>query len=156
MNVNRNINPLVDNKIKKQLGFTLIEVMVVIFIIATMAAFVAPQIFGQRDTAQIKKAAVDIQQLEGALEMYRLQTNMLPTTEQGLEALVSVPTLDPIPRAYPEDGFIKRLPVDPWGNNYVLLNPGEVGKYDIYSFGPDMIEGTEDDIGTWNLNDYLQ
>lgn len=140
----------------KQKGFTLIEVMVVIFIIATMAAFVAPQIFGQRDTAQIKKAAVDIQQLESALEMYRLQTNMMPTTEQGLEALVNAPTIEPIPRTYPEDGIIKRLPVDPWGNDYILLNPGEIGKYDVYSFGPDMIEGTEDDIGTWNLNDYLQ
>ncbi len=156
MNVNSKFNPVQNDRVKPQKGFTLIEVMVVIFIIATMAAFVAPQIFGQRDTAQIKKAAVDIQQLEGALEMYRLQTNMLPTTEQGLEALVSAPTLDPIPRTYPDDGFIKRLPVDPWGNSYVLLNPGEVGKFDIYSFGPDMIEGTEDDIGTWNLNDYLQ
>lgn len=137
-------------------GFTLIEVMVVILIIATMAAVVAPQIFGQQETAQIKKAAVDIQQLEGALELYRLQTNRLPTTEQGLEALVAIPTIDPIPSSYPADGIIKRLPVDPWGNAYVLLSPGEIGRFDIYSFGPDQLEGTEDDIGNWNLNDYLQ
>jgi general secretion pathway protein G len=144
------------NAKQKQRGFTLIEIMVVIFIIATMAAFVAPQIFGQRDEAMIKKAAVDIQQLESALEMYRLQTNSIPTTEQGLDALVSPPTIDPIPRNYPEDGIIKRLPVDPWGNDYVLLSPGEIGKIDIYSLGPDKLEGTEDDIGTWNLNDFLQ
>ena len=104
----------------------------------------------------MKKAAIDIQQLESALEMYRLQTNDFPTTEQGLEALVQAPTIDPIPRNYPENGVIRRLPEDPWGNPYVLLSPGEVGQYDIYSFGPDKLEGTEDDIATWNLNDYLQ
>jgi general secretion pathway protein G len=137
-------------------GFTLIEVMVVLFIIAAMAAVVAPQIFGTQDRADLKKAAIDIQQLESALEMYRLQTNDFPTTEQGLEALVQAPTIDPIPRNYPENGVIRRLPEDPWGNPYVLLSPGEVGQYDIYSFGPDKLEGTEDDIATWNLNDYLQ
>jgi general secretion pathway protein G len=136
-------------------GFTLIEVMVVIFIIATMAAIVAPTIFNQQDTAKLKKAAIDIQALESSLELYRLQTNSMPTTEQGLDALVNAPTIDPIPRSYPEGGIIKRLPQDPWGNNYILLSPGEVGPYDIYSFGPDELEGTEDDIATWNLNDYL-
>lgn len=137
-------------------GFTLIEVMVVLFIIAAMAAVVAPQIFGTQDSADLKKAAIDIQQLESALEMYRLQTNSLPTTEQGLEALVQAPTIDPIPRNYPQNGVIRRLPEDPWGNPYVLLSPGEVGQYDIYSIGPDKLEGTDDDIATWNLNDYLQ
>jgi general secretion pathway protein G len=137
-------------------GFTLIEIMVVIFIIATMAAVVAPQIFSQQDSAKIKKAAIDIQALEGSLELYRLQTNSIPTTEQGLDALVNAPTIDPIPRSYPEGGIIKRLPEDPWGNAYVLLYPGEVDQYDIYSFGPDGIEGSEDDIATWNLNDYLK
>jgi general secretion pathway protein G len=137
-------------------GFTLIEIMVVIFIIATMAAVVAPKIFSQQDSAKIKKAAIDIQALEGSLELYRLQTNSIPTTEQGLDALVNAPTIDPIPRSYPEGGIIKRLPEDPWGNAYVLLYPGEVDQYDIYSFGPDGIEGSEDDIATWNLNDYLK
>lgn len=137
-------------------GFTLIEVMVVIFIIATMAAVVAPQIFTQQDSAKIKKAAIDIQALEGSLELYRLQTNSIPTTEQGLDALVNAPTIEPIPRTYPQGGIIKRLPEDPWGNAYVLLFPGEVNQYDIYSFGPDGIEGSEDDIATWNLNEYLR
>jgi general secretion pathway protein G len=136
-------------------GFTLIEVMVVIFIIATMAAIVAPQIFGSQEEAKLKKAAIDIQSLENSIEMYRLQTNSMTTTEQGLEALVSAPTIDPIPRSYPQGGIIKRLPEDPWGNSYILLSPGEVGTYDIYSSGPDKIEGTDDDIATWNLNEYL-
>jgi len=139
----------------QQSGFTLIEIMVVLFIIGIMAAVVAPQILGNREVAQLKKAAVDIQQLEGALEMYKLRTNSFPTSEQGLQALVSAPTIDPIPRGYPPEGIIKRLPTDPWGNDYVLLSPGEIGPYDLYSFGPDKIEGTEDDIGTWNINDYL-
>lgn len=140
----------------KNAGFTLIEVMVVLFIIAIMAAVVAPQILGNREIAQIKKAAVDIQTLESSLEMYKLRTNLFPTTEQGLQALVTAPTIDPIPRGYPPEGIIKRLPLDPWGNEYVLLNPGEIGAYDLYSFGPDGLEGTDDDIGTWNINDYLQ
>ena len=139
----------------KQQGFTLIEVMVVLVIIAIMAGFVAPSILGSQSTAQIKKAAVDIQQLEGALEMYKLKNNTFPTTEQGLQALVTAPTIEPIPRNYQEGGFIKRLPEDPWGNPYQLLSPGELGVIDIYSFGPDGQGGTEDDIGNWNLNDYL-
>lgn len=141
---------------RSQAGFSLIEIMVVLFIIGIMAAVVAPQILGSKDAASLKKAAVDIQQLESSLEMYQLRTNLMPTTEQGLEALISIPTIDPIPKNYPEDGIIKRLPVDPWGNEYVLLNPGQVDKYDIYSFGPDRVDGTEDDIGTWNVNEYLQ
>lgn len=138
-----------------QQGFTLIEVMVVLLIIGIMASFVAPQILGNQEEAQLKKAAVDIQQLEGALEMYKLKNNVFPSTEQGLEALVSQPVIEPIPRNYPSDGFIKRLPQDPWGNDYLLLNPGEMGNIDIFSVGPDGEPGTEDDIGNWNLNDYL-
>ncbi|NCP65917.1 MAG: type II secretion system major pseudopilin GspG [Paraglaciecola sp.] len=138
-----------------QQGFTLIEVMVVLLIIGIMAGLIAPSILGNQATAQIKKAAVDIQQLESALELYKLRNNVFPTTEQGLDALVTAPTIDPIPKNYQEGGFIKRLPEDPWGNPYQLLSPGEVGVIDIYSFGPDGQAGTDDDIGNWNLNDYL-
>lgn len=140
---------------KSQAGFTLIEIMVVLLIIGLLMAVVAPQFLSQGDAAKLKKAAIDIKQLDSQLELYQLQTNSLPTTEQGLEALVSMPTIDPIPRGYPESGFIKSLPRDPWDNEYVLLNPGEVGRYDLYSFGPDQLEGTDDDIGTWNLDEYL-
>lgn len=152
---NRKFSPnAVFNSFQK--GFTLIEIMVVLFIIGIMAALVAPSILGTQVEAQIKKAAVDIQSLEGSLEMYKLRTNRFPTSEQGLDALVSAPTIEPIPRNYPVDGFIKRLPLDPWGNPYQLLSPGEIDTIDIYSFGPDMEEGTDDDIGTWNINEYLQ
>jgi general secretion pathway protein G len=137
-------------------GFSLIEIMVVLVIIAIMASIVAPQILGNQETAQLKKAAVDIQSLESAIERYKLQTNIFPTTEQGLDALVTEPDIDPIPRNYPAQGFIKRLPQDPWGNDYQLISPGEVGLVDIFSFGPDGEPGTDDDIGTWNLNDYLK
>ena len=138
-----------------QSGFTLIEVMVVLVIIGIMASFVVPQILGNQEEAQLKKTAVDIQSLESAVERYKLRTNMFPTTEQGLQALVSEPDIDPIPRNYPADGFIKRLPQDPWGNDYQLISPGELGRIDIFSFGPDGEPGTEDDIGNWNMNDYL-
>ncbi|MFT6895819.1 MAG: general secretion pathway protein G [Paraglaciecola sp.] len=139
----------------KQQGFSLIEVMVVLLIIGIMASMIAPSIMGNKEEAQLKKAAVDIQQLESALEMYKLRNNVFPTSEQGLDALVTVPTIDPIPRNYQEGGFIRRLPEDPWGNPYQLLSPGEVGVIDIFSYGPDGEPGTDDDIGNWNLNDYL-
>ena len=129
--------------------------MVVLLIIGMMAAFIAPQILGSQEEAQLKKAAVDIQQLETALERYKLSSNTFPTTEQGLEALVQQPTIDPIPRSYPNGGYIKRLPQDPWGNDYQILSPGEIGAIDIFSNGPDREPGTEDDIGNWNINDYL-
>jgi general secretion pathway protein G len=136
-------------------GFSLIEIMVVLLIIGIMASMVAPTILGNQEEAQIKKAAVDIQQLESALEMYKLKNNNFPTTEQGLEALVTAPTIEPLPRNFPEGGFIKRLPEDPWGNPYQLLSPGELGTLDIFSNGPDREPGTDDDIGNWNLNEYL-
>ena len=136
-------------------GFSLIEVMVVLLIIGIMASMVAPQILGNREEAQLKKAAVDIQQIESALEMYKLRNNRFPTTEQGLQSLVTAPTIDPIPRNYPEGGFIKRLPEDPWGHPYPLISPGELGVIDIFSNGPDEEPGTDDDIGNWNINEYL-
>tara|TARA_Y100001973_G_scaffold57485_1_gene84751 strand:+ start:3847 stop:4284 length:438 start_codon:yes stop_codon:yes gene_type:complete len=141
--------------LKRHSGFSLIEIMVVLLIIGILASMVAPQILGNQEEAQLKKAAVDIQQLESALEMYKLKSNRFPTTEQGLDALVSAPTLDPIPRNYPADGYIKRLPDDPWGNPYVLISQGEMGTIDIFSNGPDGEPGTDDDIGNWNINDYL-
>jgi general secretion pathway protein G len=139
----------------KNKGFTLIEVMVVLLIIGIMAGMIAPQILGNQEEAQIKTAAIDIQSLENALTQYKLSNNVFPTSEQGLEALVSEPTVEPIPRNYRANGYITRLPNDPWNNPYQLLSPGELGQIDIFSNGPDGEPGTEDDIGNWNLNDYL-
>jgi general secretion pathway protein G len=139
----------------KTKGFSLIEVMVVILIIGIMTAIVAPNIIGNQEEAQLKKAAIDIQNLESALQMYKLRNNVFPTTEQGLEALVEEPTIEPIPRNFPVGGFIARLPNDPWDNPYNLISPGELGLVDIFSNGPDGEPGTDDDIGNWNINDYL-
>ncbi|NTS75838.1 type II secretion system major pseudopilin GspG [Catenovulum sp. SM1970] len=141
---------------KKQLGFTILEIMVVLVIIGILAGMIAPQLIGQSDEAKIKKAAVDITTLENALDMYKLKNHKYPSTEQGLDALVAIPDIEPIPKNYPEGGFIKRLPQDPWDNEYQLVSPGEQGKVDIFSMGPDGEADTEDDIGNWNIDEYLQ
>jgi len=141
-------------QIVKHSGFTLLEVMVVLVIIGIIASMVVPNLMGSQDTAKEQKAVIDIGSLETALGMYRSQNYDYPTTEQGLEALVEQTEIEPIPRRFPEGGYIRRLPQDPWGNDYQLLNPGEHGKMDIFSMGPDGEAGTDDDIGNWNLGDY--
>jgi len=137
----------------KQKGFTLLEIMVVIVILGVLAAMVVPNLIGNKDKADVQKVKSDIIALENALDMYKLDNSVYPTTDQGLEALVSEPSASPAPRNYREDGYIKRLPQDPWGNDYILNSPGEKGKIDVLSVGLDGEEGTDDDIGTWNLND---
>ncbi len=138
----------------KQKGFTLLEVMVVIVILGILASLVVPNLMGNKDKADMQKAVSDIVALENALDMYRLDNSIYPTTDQGLEALVQKPTVSPEPRNYRADGYVKRLPQDPWRNDYLLLSPGEQGKIDIFSAGPDGQAGTEDDIGNWNLQDF--
>lgn len=135
-------------------GFTLLEVMVVIVIIGLMGAIVVPNLIGNQETANVQKAVADINALETSLSMYKLDNYNYPTTEQGLEALTTETDVEPLPRRFPEEGYVKRIPNDPWGNEYQLLNPGEHGKLDIFSMGPDGQQGTEDDIGNWNLGDY--
>jgi len=135
---------------QKQSGFSLLEVMVVLVIIGMIMAIVAPNIMGQQEEAAADKARLDIQQLEDAMSMYKLRNKVYPSTEQGLEALVTASTIDPVPKRFPEGGFIESLPEDPWGNPYILVNPGVKGKYDILSMGPDGTMDTEDDIGNWS------
>ncbi len=142
------------NAMNRQTGFTLLEVMVVLVIIGIIASMVVPNLMGSQDTAREQKAVIDIGSLETALGMYRSQNYNYPTTEQGLEALVEQTEIEPLPKRFPEGGFIKRLPKDPWGNDYQLLNPGEHGKMDVFSMGPDGEANTDDDIGNWNLGDY--
>ena len=136
-----------------QKGFTLLEIMVVIVILGVLAAMVVPNLMGNKDKADIQKVKSDIVALENALDMYRLDNSIYPTTDQGLEALVTQPNGSPEPRNYREDGYIKRLPQDPWGYEYILNSPGENGRVDVLSVGLDGEEGTDDDIGNWNLND---
>jgi general secretion pathway protein G len=135
---------------RKQSGFSLLEVMVVLVIIGMIMAIVAPNIMGQQEEAAADKARLDIQQLEDAMSMYKLRNKVYPSTEQGLEALVTASNIDPVPKRFPDGGFIESLPEDPWGNPYQLLSPGERGKFDILSMGPDGVIGTEDDIGNWS------
>lgn len=141
------------NRNRKQQGFTLLEIMVVIVILGVLAAMVVPNLMGNKDKADIQKVKSDIIALENALDMYKLDNSVYPSTDQGLEALVNQPDGSPSPRNYRDGGYIKRLPQDPWGNDYVLNSPGEYGKIDVLSVGLDGEEGTDDDIGNWNLND---
>ncbi|PTB83272.1 type II secretion system protein GspG [Pseudidiomarina aestuarii] len=136
----------------KQKGFSLLEIMVVIAILGLLAALIVPNVIGASDSANRQKARTDIVSLENALAQYRLDNGVYPTTEQGLQALVEEPQIDP-PRNYRRGGYIARLPNDPYGNAYLMLNPGEYGDIDIFSAGPDGQAGTEDDIGNWNLED---
>lgn len=142
---------------RKQTGFTLLEVMVVVVILGILASFVVPNLLGNKEKADQQKAISDISALEQALDMYKLDNSVYPTTDQGLEALVTKPTGDPEPRNYRNNGYIKRLPNDPWGRDYQYLSPGDNGTIDIFSLGADGEEGGEEvsaDIGNWNLQDF--
>ena len=136
----------------KEAGFTLTELMVTIVIIGLLATIVVLNVLPSQERAMVEKARADIGQLEAALEMYQLQMQTLPSTEEGLEALVTEPTEPRLAARYPEGGFINRLPDDPWGNPYQYLQPGEYGRFDIYSLGADGEiggEGNDADIGNW-------
>lgn len=139
----------------KQTGFTLLEVMVVVVILGILASFVVPNLLGNKEKADQQKAVTDIVALENALDMYKLDNSMYPTTDQGLEALVTEPSQ--APRNYRQGGYIKRLPKDPWGNEYQYMSPGDHGNIDIFTLGSDFQEGGEGaatDIGNWNIQDF--
>ncbi|MER0040731.1 type II secretion system major pseudopilin GspG [Pseudomonas sp. MGal98] len=137
-----------------QRGFTLMEIMVVIFIMGLLIAVVAPSVLGSQDKAMKQKVMADLSTFEQALDMYRLDNLRFPSNEQGLSALVTKPTVEPLPRAWRADGYIRRLPEDPWGKPYQYRSPGEHGRVDIYSLGADGLEGGEGidaDLGNWEL-----
>ncbi|WP_312972808.1 type II secretion system major pseudopilin GspG [Pseudomonas sp.] len=137
-----------------QRGFTLMEIMVVIFIMGLLIAVVAPSVLGSQDKAMKQKVMADLSTFEQALDMYRLDNLRFPSNEQGLSALVAKPTVEPLPRAWRADGYIRRLPEDPWGKPYQYRSPGEHGRVDVYSLGADGLEGGEGidaDLGNWEL-----
>ena len=140
------------NKKQKELrkGFSLIEILVVLFIIGLLTTIVAVNVLPSQDKAMVSKAKVDIAILGGALEMYRLENYRYPNTEEGLKFLLN-PDENNFNTAN-NQGYIKSLPKDPWGNDYIFLNPGEYGEYDLFSLGADGQsggEGLNQDIGNW-------
>lgn len=136
-------------------GFTLIEIMVVVVILGILASIVVPKLLGRPDQARITKAQLDIKGLEESLGMFKLDNGFFPTTEQGLSALVNIPTTGRIPAKFPEGGYLKKVPVDPWGGQYIYLSPGlHNSDYDLISYGADGEsggEGVDADINSWEF-----
>lgn len=135
-------------------GFTLLEVMVVVVILGILAGLVVPKLLGRPDEARAMAARQDIAGLMQALKLYRLDSQHFPATEQGLQALVARPGTDPQPRNWKTEGYVERLPLDPWGNPYGYLNPGVHGDIDVFSAGADGApggSGPDADIGSWML-----
>ena len=142
------------NAFRNRHGFTLIEIMVVIVILAMLAALVGPKLMGRTDDAKLTDARVQIKNMETALKFYKLDNGIYPSTEQGLAALTSKPTVGVIPKNYKDGGYLesKKVPKDPWGNDYLYVSPGEHGDYDLFSYGMDGAKGGEGknaDVTNW-------
>jgi general secretion pathway protein G len=131
-------------------GFTLIEVMVVVVILGILAAIVVPKIMSRPEQARIVKVKQDILAIQSALDLYKLDNSFYPTTDQGLQALVTKPTVDPIPHNWKTDGYLQQLPTDPWGEPYQYMNDNE--KIKIFSYGPKGKDGNSE-IGNWNIDE---
>ena len=141
-------------KIQNQQGFTLIEVMVVVVILAILAAIIVPRIMSRPLQAQVVSAKQNVVAIENALELYKLDNGFYPTSEQGLKALVTKPTTEPIPPNWEPGGYLKQLPLDPWGHPFHYENPGKHGDVDVFSYGPTNKPngtGINATIGNWNL-----
>ena len=138
-------------------GFTLLEILIVVTIIGALMALLANQFLGRQQEASVKIAGMQIRKLEQALELYRMDNGRYPTSEQGLEALVREPTLDPAPRRYPPGAYLKVVDLhDPWNEPFYYQRPGEhnAHSFDLFSLGPDGLEGGENldsDIVNWDL-----
>lgn len=137
-------------------GFTFIELMVVMVILGILATLIVPRIMGRPEEARRLKARVQIESIETALQLYKLDNGYYPTTEQGLEALVEAPAVGRLPMSWREGGYLEKgkLPKDPWKNEYIYLCPGVQGDYDLSSYGPDGEpggEGKDADINSWEL-----
>ncbi|GAB4190240.1 MAG: type II secretion system major pseudopilin GspG [Wenzhouxiangellaceae bacterium] len=137
---------------RSQGGFTLIEILVVLVILGILAAVVVPRVLDQPDKARVTKARQDIQALVTAMNLYRLDNFSYPSTQQGLQALISRPNGRPEAPNWKAGGYVDRLPQDPWGRDYLYLNPGAHGEIDIFSYGADGApggDGINSDIGNW-------
>jgi len=137
-------------------GFTLIELMVVIVILGILAGLIVPRIMGRPEEARRMKAKIQIESIETALKLYKLDNGRYPSTEQGLEALVMPPQVGELPPSWREGGYLEKgkVPKDPWGNEYVYLSPEAHGDFDLLSYGADGEpggEGNDKDIKNWEL-----
>jgi general secretion pathway protein G len=138
-----------------QAGFTLIEIMVVVTILAILSVLVVPKLIGRTDEAKRVATKVQIKNIEGALQMYKLDNDNYPTTEQGLDALVKKPTIGKEPKNWREGGYLPKVPKDPWGNQYLYSSPGTHGEFDLLSHAADGEaggEGKNADVESWNLD----
>lgn len=146
-----NINEIIS---RRNRGFTLIEIMVVVVIMGILAALVVPKLMGRTGDARIVAAKQDISTMMGALKLYKLDNMHYPSTEQGLQALIAKPTSGPSANGWKTGGYVDKLPKDPWGNPYQFLSPGIKGEVDIFSLGADGLPGgvaDDADIGSWDL-----
>ena len=132
-------------------GFSLIEIMVVVVILGILASIVVPKIMNRPDEARMVKAKQDILSIQNALDLYKLDNGVYPSTDQGLNALVAKPTTSPVPQDWKT--YLQSLPKDPWGRDYLYLNPGEHGEVDIFTYGADGQPGgtgVNAEIGNWD------
>ena len=136
-----------------QRGFSLIEIMVVVVILGILASIVVPKIINRPDEARVVKAKSDVLAIQNALDLYKLDNGFYPTTDQGLAALVEKPTSNPEPANWKP--YLKSVPKDPWGREYIYLNPGQHGDVDIFTLGANGQPGgtgIDAEIGNWNAN----
>jgi len=138
---------------RNQRGFSLIEIMVVVVILGILAALVVPKIISRPDEARVVKAKQDVLSIQSALDLYKLDNGFYPSTDQGIQALVQKPNGSPTPNNW--QSYLKSVPKDPWGHDYLYLNPGEHGEVDVFTYGADEQPGgtgTNKDIGNWNAD----
>ncbi|STX29015.1 type II secretory pathway protein LspG [Legionella beliardensis] len=136
---------------RAQKGFSLIEIMVVVVILGILASIVVPKIISRPDEARAVKAKQDVLAIQNALDLYKLDNGFYPTTDQGLVALVEKPTSNPTPRDWKQ--YLKSVPKDPWGRDYLYLNPGEHGEIDVFTLGANGQPGgtgKDAEIGNWD------
>lgn len=142
--------------LRSRAGFTLIELMVVMVILGILAGLIVPRIMDRPEEARRTKAAIQIQSLEQALKLYKLDNGQYPTTEQGLQALVEPPSVGRLAKKWRDGGYLEKgtVPKDPWENEFVYISPGLHGDFDLMSYGPDNEpggEGEDADINNWEV-----
>jgi len=139
---------------RRDAGFTLLELMVVVVILSILALVVVPRIIDRPDQARVARVRSDLAVISGAVKLYKLDNFRYPTTEQGLLALVQRPASEPVPANWAQNGYVDRLPKDPWGGEYQYLSPGIHDTFDIFTLGADGVaggSGIDADLGSWSL-----